>query len=153
MIEAETCYQLVTLNKINIDNSNCVLTCESLLRICVLNAFLGADFLLSLQVMHFRQMVVFIVFKINAAKRNNVIVQQYRFTIQMVRFRVGYKFRTAKCMGVFLWDVLDRPNVGLLYTVFSLSLSLSLFYGASVHTRVMVFSIEASRHTQTNHIR
>ena len=94
---------------------------------------------------------VFIVFKINAAKRNNVIVQQYRFTIQMVRFCVGYTFRTAKCMGLFLWDVLDRPIVGLLYTVFSLTLP--LFYGASARTRVMVSLSRLHEHTQTNHIR
>jgi len=31
VIEAETCCHLVTLNKINIHNTSCVLTCESLL--------------------------------------------------------------------------------------------------------------------------
>jgi len=35
MIEAETCCHLVTLNKINIHNTSCVLTCKSLLLICV----------------------------------------------------------------------------------------------------------------------
>ena len=35
VIEAETCCHLVTLNKINIHNTSCVLTCESLLLICV----------------------------------------------------------------------------------------------------------------------
>ena len=34
VIEAETCCHLVTLNKINIHNTSCVLTCESLLLIC-----------------------------------------------------------------------------------------------------------------------
>ena len=34
MIEAETYCHLVTLNKINIHNTSCVLTCESLLLIC-----------------------------------------------------------------------------------------------------------------------
>ena len=34
MVEAETCCHLVTLNKINIHNTSCVLTCESLLLIC-----------------------------------------------------------------------------------------------------------------------
>jgi len=33
--EAETCCHLVTLNKINIQNTTCVLTCESLLLICI----------------------------------------------------------------------------------------------------------------------
>ena len=31
VVEAETCCHLVTLNKINIHNTSCVLTCESLL--------------------------------------------------------------------------------------------------------------------------
>ena len=48
----------------------------------------------------------------------------------MVQFLVGFKFSTADCMGVIwnvtLWAVLDRPNVGLLYTVLSLTDSLSL---------------------------
>jgi len=35
VIEAETCCHLVTLNKINIHNTSCVLTCESLLPICI----------------------------------------------------------------------------------------------------------------------
>jgi len=35
VIEAETCRHLVTLNKINIHNTSCVLTCESLLLVCV----------------------------------------------------------------------------------------------------------------------
>ena len=35
MIEAETCCHLVSLNKINIHNASCVLTCESLLLTCV----------------------------------------------------------------------------------------------------------------------
>jgi len=34
VIEAETC-QLVTSNKLNIHNTSCVLTCESLLLTCV----------------------------------------------------------------------------------------------------------------------
>jgi hypothetical protein len=34
VIEAETCH-LVTLNKINIHNTSCILTCESLLLICI----------------------------------------------------------------------------------------------------------------------
>ena len=34
VIEAETCCHLVTLNKINIHNTSCVLTCESLLPTC-----------------------------------------------------------------------------------------------------------------------
>jgi len=34
VIEAETCCHLVTLNKINIHNTSCVLTCESLLLTC-----------------------------------------------------------------------------------------------------------------------
>jgi len=36
VIEAEICCHLVTLNKINIHNTSCVLTCESLLLICTL---------------------------------------------------------------------------------------------------------------------
>ena len=36
MVEAETCRHLVTLNRINILNTSCVLTCESLLLICML---------------------------------------------------------------------------------------------------------------------
>jgi hypothetical protein len=35
MIEAETCCHLVTLNKINIQNTSYVLTCESLLLTCI----------------------------------------------------------------------------------------------------------------------
>ena len=35
MIEAETCCHLVTLNKINMHNTSCVLTCESLLLTCI----------------------------------------------------------------------------------------------------------------------
>jgi hypothetical protein len=35
VIEAETCCHLVTLNKINIHNTSCVLTCESLLLSCI----------------------------------------------------------------------------------------------------------------------
>ena len=35
VIEAETCCHLVTLNKINIHNTSCVLTCESLLLTCI----------------------------------------------------------------------------------------------------------------------
>ena len=35
MIEAETCCHLVTLNKINIHNTSCVLTCESILLTCI----------------------------------------------------------------------------------------------------------------------
>jgi len=35
VIEAETCCHLVTLNKINIHNTSCVLTCESLLLFCI----------------------------------------------------------------------------------------------------------------------
>jgi len=35
VIEVETCCHLVTLNKINIHNTSCVLTCESLLFTCV----------------------------------------------------------------------------------------------------------------------
>jgi hypothetical protein len=34
VVEAETCH-FVTLNKINIHNTSCVLTCESLLLICI----------------------------------------------------------------------------------------------------------------------
>jgi hypothetical protein len=34
VVEAETCCHLVTLNKINIHNTSCVLTCEYLLLIC-----------------------------------------------------------------------------------------------------------------------
>jgi len=34
-VEAETFCHHVTLNKINIHNSSCVLTCESLLLICI----------------------------------------------------------------------------------------------------------------------
>ena len=37
VIEAETCCHLVTLNKINIHNTSCVLTWESLLLICIIN--------------------------------------------------------------------------------------------------------------------
>jgi hypothetical protein len=36
VIDAETCCHLVTLNKINIYNTSCVLTCESLLLTCKL---------------------------------------------------------------------------------------------------------------------
>jgi hypothetical protein len=39
-IEAETCCHLVTLNKINIRNTSCVLTCESLLFTCVCRCLL-----------------------------------------------------------------------------------------------------------------
>jgi len=102
---------------------------------------------------------VFKVFKINTAKHNNVTVQQFRFTIQMVQFCVGFKIRTADCTGWIFWDVtpcvvLDRHNVGLLNTVPSLththththlSLSVSLFYVASSRIRFMVFSIEVLR--------
>jgi len=35
VIEAETCCHLVTLNKINIHNTSCVLTCELLLLTCI----------------------------------------------------------------------------------------------------------------------
>jgi len=35
VVEAKTCCHLVTLNKINIHNTICVLTCESLLLICI----------------------------------------------------------------------------------------------------------------------
>jgi hypothetical protein len=35
VIETETCCHLVTLNKINIHNTSCVLTCESLLLTCI----------------------------------------------------------------------------------------------------------------------
>ena len=35
VIEAETCCHLVTINKINIHNTGCVLTCESLLLTCI----------------------------------------------------------------------------------------------------------------------
>jgi hypothetical protein len=35
VIEGETCCRLVTLNKINIHNTSCVLTCESLLLTCI----------------------------------------------------------------------------------------------------------------------
>jgi len=35
VIEAETCCHLVTLNKIKMHNTRCVLTCESLLLICI----------------------------------------------------------------------------------------------------------------------
>jgi len=35
VIEAETCGHLVTLNKINIHNTSCVVTWESLLLICI----------------------------------------------------------------------------------------------------------------------
>jgi hypothetical protein len=34
VIEAETCCHLVTLNEMNIYNTSCVLTCESLLLTC-----------------------------------------------------------------------------------------------------------------------
>jgi len=34
VIEAETCCHLVTLNKINIHNTSCILTWESLLLTC-----------------------------------------------------------------------------------------------------------------------
>ena len=41
-----------------------------------------------------------------------------------------FNFRTADCMGMVFWHVtpcavLDRPNIGLLYTILSLSLSFS----------------------------
>jgi len=65
--------------------------------------------------------------------------------------------------GSLFWDmalyaVLNRPNVGLLYTVLSLTHSLSLslslshplFHVASARIRVVVFSIEALRsHSDT----
>jgi len=35
VIEAETCCHLITLNKINIHNTSCVLTCESLLLVYI----------------------------------------------------------------------------------------------------------------------
>jgi hypothetical protein len=35
VVEAETCCHLVTLNKINIHNTSCVFTCESLLLTCI----------------------------------------------------------------------------------------------------------------------
>ena len=46
----------------------------------------------------------------------------------MVRFCVGFKFRTADWMGVVLWNVTPsavagRPTVGLMYTVLPLTLS------------------------------
>ena len=73
---------------------------------------------------------VFKDFEINTAKHNNVIVQQFPCTIQIVQFLVRFKFRTADCMGVIFWDVtpcavLVRPNIGLLYTVLSLTHSLT----------------------------
>ena len=34
-LQAETCCHLVTLNKINIHNTRCLLTCESLLLTCI----------------------------------------------------------------------------------------------------------------------
>ena len=89
---------------------------------------LGTDFLLSLQATFFpANGSVFKVFKKNTAKHNTVMVQQFRFSIQMVQFCVGFKFRTADCMGIVLWnmtpcDILNRPTVGLLYTILSLSL-------------------------------
>jgi hypothetical protein len=39
VIEAETYCLLVTLNKINIRNTSCVLTCESLLLTCIINGY------------------------------------------------------------------------------------------------------------------
>jgi len=79
---------------------------------------------------------VFKVFEINTAKHNIVIIQQFPFTIQMAQFLVGFKFSTADCMGVIwdvtLWSVLDRPNVGLLYIVLSLTESLSLSLSLSL---------------------
>jgi len=36
--EAETCCHFVNLNKINIHNTSCVLTCESALLICILRS-------------------------------------------------------------------------------------------------------------------
>ena len=47
VIEAETYYHLVTLNKINIHNTSCVLTCESLLLTCsfiVLESKINANY-------------------------------------------------------------------------------------------------------------
>ena len=91
----------------------------------------------------------------------------------MIQFCVGFKFRKADCTGVIFWDVtscavLDRPNVGLLHIVpslthvhththtlsLSLYLSLSLFYVASTRIRFMVFSIEALQsHSDTTFCR
>ena len=69
---------------------------------------------------------------------------------------MGFKFRTPDCTWGPFRDVascvvLDRPNKGLLYTVLSLtqslshsqSLSLRFFYVPSARIRVMVFPIEA----------
>jgi len=44
VIEAETCCHLVTLYKINFHNTSCVLTCESLLLICIVRKPLGKKF-------------------------------------------------------------------------------------------------------------
>jgi len=41
VVEAETCFHLITLNKINIHNISCVVTCESLLLICIDRTQLG----------------------------------------------------------------------------------------------------------------
>ena len=74
---------------------------------------------------------------------NIVIVQQFFSKPEIVQFCVGFKFRTAECMRGVFWDVepcavVERLNVGVLYTVpslthsitLSLFLSLSLFYVA-----------------------
>ena len=45
VIEAETCCHLVTLNKINIHNTSCVLTCESLLLICIIRPLFSQPFM------------------------------------------------------------------------------------------------------------
>ena len=54
VIEAETCCHLVTLNKMNIHNTSCVLTCESLLLISywfyIFIGFLWGTFISTLQI-------------------------------------------------------------------------------------------------------
>ena len=79
MIDAETCCHLVTLNKIDIHNTSCVLTCESLLLTCIKFSEL---FYQPAEAQNTGHKVLF--FTLSQRKRKHVVFNKFIFPITAI---------------------------------------------------------------------
>jgi hypothetical protein len=134
VIEAETCCHLVTLNKITIHNTSCVLTCESLLLIC-LSIVHSAILLCLLDTMLYCWFVanwIYFVTILSTGEDACSLMKDTLMTVTvfawMARGGGDYqvhphcaafyaRFRLLELLSSRLWCAADRPAPGVLIAV------------------------------------
>jgi hypothetical protein len=110
VIQAETCCHLVTLNKTNIHNTSCVLTCESLLLTCthIIRAHIHTHVSTHTHT-HTRvamlkcapNVVFFSVWPLQSASESSCPILTLEFSSVFAALCITYSYTTVTCMCFF----------------------------------------------------